>query len=346
MKKTGTIISLSLILAISGCKDQKDPVKSSLQNKKKVEVIQTSKKESARDLNYSGIVQPSNSTPLSFQLPGMVKMIYADEGDYVTKDQLLAVLNKTTLQNSYAMAQASQEQTQDAYDRLENVYNKGSLPEIEWEEIKAKLQQANSALRIAGQNLKNAEIRAPRSGVIGSRNLEVGSIATPGISVFTLIQTDKLYVRISVPENEIGKLQIGDIGTVTIPAIGTKQMVAKIDKVGVMANIISKTYEVKLIIENPGQKIKPGMVCDIHITPEQAQSTLSLPYRAVLKDNSDNAYVYKIDPDSHKARKHSIEISGFENNSLRVSHGLEEGDLVVTRGMHKLKDGDQVILQN
>jgi RND family efflux transporter MFP subunit len=344
MKRTNLYVSLMTIIIMLGCSGRKETDIGKRQNTKEVRVetmVVTAENPDVM-LNYSGIIVPSVKTSLSFQLPGQVKKIYAEEGDQVRQGQLLAEIDRTTFESSLQMALALQNQAHDSHERLKTVYEKGSLPEIQWEEVKSKLQQANSSVAIAEQNIRNCLIKAPADGVIGSRNIEVGSTTVPGISAFDLLTIDKVYVRISVPENEISKFKKGQKALVKIPAIGQDQFKAEVDKIGVMANMISKTYEVKLMIDNPRQLIKPGMACDINMSIPEEES-ISLPYEAVIKDFNDQEFVYLIEPSTGKAKKQIVEVGEFFNNELKVTSGLHVGDVVVVSGQHKLHDNADVI---
>ena len=178
MKRVTIILSITAVMTLIGCKKERSSESHLMQRSKeiRVETIIATSDESEKILNYSGIIVPYMKTSLSFRLPGMVERIYVDEGDQVRKDQILAELDKATIKSSYEMALAMQYQAQDAYDRLKKVYDKGSLPEIQWEEIKSQLKQANSSLEIASQNLEKTVIISPKSGIIGLKTQKLGQM--------------------------------------------------------------------------------------------------------------------------------------------------------------------------
>lgn len=293
-------------------------------------------------LNYSGTAEPTLTVPLSFQLPGTVEKIYVDEGDLVKKGQLLAEIDKSSYQSSYNAALAMQQQAKDAYNRFEKVHRNGSLPEIQWEEVKSKLEQANSAAKIAKKNLENCSITSPENGIIGRRAIETGANATPGVPVFDVISIADIYVRISVPENEINKIRKGQVAQVTFPALGEKVFEAVTEKVGVEANRVSRTYEVKLRIKNTNREIKPGMACNIELPLGEAPGMLLVPVKAVMKDEGGANYVFLADKQAQKAKRVNVQTNGIINNQLAVLSGVNPGDLLVVEGQHKLSDGMEI----
>ncbi|PKQ62983.1 hypothetical protein BZG01_16500 [Labilibaculum manganireducens] len=289
-------------------------------------------------LNYTGVTEPILSVPLSFQLPGEITEINFEEGDHILKGQAIAVLNKTSYQSAYSAALAMQKQAIDAYNRMKSVYDNGSLPEIKWEEVKSKLEQANSAAQIARQNLDNCTITAPFTGIIGTRNIEVGSNAIPGITAFNLISMKTIYARISVPENEINQIEKNQTAKVTLSALGDKKYDGKVLKIGVIANTISKTYEVKIKLENNNLEIKPGMVCTINLPLQNTTSNLLIPIQSAMQDEFQKNYVYVVNKETRKVNRKYVQISGIINNKLCVSSGLKSGDWYVTEGVQKLSN--------
>lgn len=293
-------------------------------------------------LTYSGITEPSLTVPLSFQLPGTVTRVLVDEGDPVQKGQLLAEIDKTNYESAYAAALAAQNQAQDAYERLKKVYDNGSLPEIKWEEIKAKLEQATSSANIAKKNLNNCQLISPLTGVIGSRNIEVGATAAPGFSVFNVITVGEIHACISAPENEINKIQKGQTAKITFPALGDKEFEGVVEKIGVVANTISKTFEVKLTVKNQDREIKPGMVCHVSLHAGSSGSSVLIPLPSVMKDAQGTDYVYVADKESQVARRRNVTLTGIINNQMSISAGLNPGDWFVVEGQHKLSDNSKI----
>jgi len=335
------IFSLSLLC---GCNAKEVSDVSTQQSSEaiKVKTMLVVKQVKEFRLTYNGTVVPSVKVPLSFLLPGTVVRLHADVGDFVKKGQVLAELDPTTYENAYHSALALQSQAQDAYNRLKKVHDKGSLPEIQWEEMKSKLEQANSSAAIAGKNLSNCTITAPTDGVIGSKSLEPGSNVVPGFSIFDLVTISDVYVRISVPENEINRIKKNQTASISIPALGSSPFHGKVEKIGVLANKLSKTYEVKVRVHNPDLKIKPGMVCDLELSIEDQEAALTIPYKAVIKDKDGFNYVFLTTPQTKTAIKKQIQLGRFINNQVEVVSGLSKGDILIISGQHKIKDGSKL----
>ncbi len=345
MKKTRLILGLVVSMMLISCHADKTSEKFVSHNDKakKVTTMVVEEESLSNELSYSGIITPITTTPLSFQLPGSLYKIYVDEGDQVKKDQLIAVQDKASYKSAFEAANAMKKQAEDAYHRLKSVYDKGSLPEIKWEKIKSQLEQAKSAAEIARKNLINCEIKAPADGVIGSRNAEVGSTVIPGNPVFRLIEIRDVFVRVSVPENEVNKIKIGQKANISVPAIGSHLYSGVVEKVGVMANPISKTYDIKIRVNNKKTKLKPGMVCNADVIVESNEGEILIPFQAVIKNGDDLNYVFLVNKKKNVVEKKMVKVGGLMNNKIQIISGVEFGDVLVVEGQHKLLDNNKVI---
>lgn len=351
MKQVSNYVVMALLAgAIWGCsaKNQHTNVdKAQVKTNQKPVKVTLAKAELSPgedNLSYSGTIEPSTSIPLSFLMPGLVKEIYVKEGQAVARGQLLARLSQNSQQSGYQLALAKQKQAEDAYKRLKPVYENGSLPEIKWVEVKTGYERAKAATSLAKTNIDNGDLHAPVSGIIGRKMLEPGMTAVPGTPVLQLVQLNQLFVKIPVPENEISQIKKGQVAQVTIAALQDKKFAGIVNEIGVLANPISRTYDVKITISNAKNEIKPGMMCNVSLSQKQAEKLL-VPYQAVSNDIDGKAFVYVIDRKKMQAQKQAVEIGLFRQNKIEVLAGLKNGQQVVVRGKHKLSDHTKISIQ-
>ncbi len=344
MKAKIIFTSVLISFLISSCGTDESSQLTRKNEKIKIQTVKAKMKYRSNKFEYSGVAEPFKKTSLGFSIPGSVHEIKVDIGDMVSAGATLAILDKTTMQNSYDASLAMLEQAEDAHERLRKVHENGSLPDIKWEEVVSKLQQAKSTSNIAKENLDDCLLKAPVAGVIGSRNIEIGSNAAPGIPVFELVDINRIYVKVSVPENEISRISTRDKANISIPAAGIDNATGIVDKIGVMASPVSKTYEVKIVVDNPGHKIKPGMACDVNLETSASDMALTIPYKAVLKDENNDKYIYMVDTKTNKIIRQDIKTGIFCNNDIEVKSGLSEGDQVLIDGQDKLNGKTEISL--
>lgn len=302
------------------------------------------KKEKVVDvLGYSGTIEAYQSVPLNFQTTGTVQKVLVDAGDIVHKGQLLATLDQTDAKNMYEITQSQFQQAKDAYDRLKTVHEKGSLPEIKWVEMESKLEQAISSLNLAKNNLDKCNLYAPVNGVIGRRNTEPGmssiSIASAPLE---LVDIRQVYVKISVPENEVAKVRKGMNARFTVSALNDEVFKGEVANISPVADRISRTYEAKILVPNPDISLKPGMVCDVKMATAMEKEMILVPYQSVSKDSENNAYVFLADPVAKRARKQVIKPGQYQDAGLEVISGLEPGQIIVFGGKEKLSDNSLI----
>ncbi len=339
MKKT--ILLILTALSFMGCNHKIEERPTDPQ----VVIAEVTKVKGSTDLHYSGSIEAFQTIPLTFQTTGTVLRVLVNAGDAVHKGQLLATVDKTDAQNMYELSNAKYKQAKDAYNRLKEVRDNGSLPEIKWVEMESNLQQAQSSVAIAKNNLNKSSLYSPDNGIIGKRNIEpgmasIGSVLAP----LELIKIESVYVKIAVPENEISKIKKGLKAKFKVSALDNKMFEGLVTNVGVVADQISRTYEVKITLKNPGLLLKPGMVCDVNLGIATDKEILAVPYQAVDKDKDNNSFVYVVDQTRKIAKKRIIHIGDYQNDNIEVISGLTFGEKVVSAGNQKLSDNCKISL--
>jgi RND family efflux transporter MFP subunit len=341
---TRIVYSIALFCMLSACQHSNDRI--SLSDTPQVFRVTTKTIGQIPDnneLRYSGTIEPSQTIALMFKGPGTVENVFVEEGDFVKKGQPLATTDKTTAQNLYNASVASYEQATDAYSRLKSVHEKGSLTDIKWVEMETKLKQAESQMLITRSNLEDCTLTAPDNGMIGRRNIEPGQ-STVGISSpFTLVKIDKIMVKVSVPESEIGKISKGMQASFSVAALGDQLFTGNVSKVGIVAEWLSRTYDVKILAENPQHKIKPGMICDVRLSLSGERSVIVVPSKAVSMDSDGKSYVWLVNVQGKTASKVEVKLGRYNQAGIEVCSGLKTNDLVVVDGKEKLSENSSII---
>jgi RND family efflux transporter MFP subunit len=309
-----------------------------------VKVMRVSSSTASIERNYVGTVEESTAISLSFSMPGTVEEVFVSEGQKVSKGQLLATLNTATAQNSLDVATAQLNRAQDAYNRMVKLYDNGSLPEIKFVEVESGLQQAKSQVAIARKNVDDCKLFAPRNGVIASRSVESGVNTMPNMTAFKLVTIEKVFVKISVPENEIGSTSEGQTAKVSIPALDNEIFTGKVELKGVTANPVSHTYEVKIGIANPQSQLMPGMVCKVSLEQDGQEATVVVPNRAVQTSHDDSRFVWIVIGD--KAQRRFVEIGDLSDFGVEVKSGLSENEQVIVEGYQKISEGMKISITN
>lgn len=287
---------------------------------------------------YPGYLEEGQSVDMAFKYGGTLQSLNVKEGSAVRKGQVLARVSSAQMESTQRSAQATLEQAQDAYERLKKVHDNGSLPEIKWREMVANLEKAQAALDLANAMLADNTITAPFSGTVASLNAELGENITPLKPVMRIINTEGLTVKISVPENEIAKVRVGDTAEVVVPALGDRRFMGKVTEKSMTASLLTHSYPVKVLIEQPDEELVPGMISKVVLSADVSTGII-VPANAILT-NEDGRFVWVAE--EGRATRRNITISGYSGSGVIVSEGLQAGDVVIVEGYQKVSEGMKV----
>ena len=340
-----TVYPAIVIVMLTQCNPKSNPEKPVVERPITISVLEVKSQRMEVNLRYSGTVEASQTIPLNFQTTGTVEKVFVDAGDAVKKGQVLATIDKSDNQNMYEITNSKYQQAKDAYNRLKTVHDQGSLSEIKWVEMETNLAQAKASLDISKNNLDKCSMRAPVNGIIGRRNIEPGmSSITLTSSPFDLVEITTVYVKIAVPENEIGKIRKGDIASAVVSALNNKQFEGEITNLSPVADTFSRTYDAKITVKNQNLELKPGMVCDVILNLKTEKEMILVPYQSVSKDPEGNTYLFVVDSNRKTVKKQIIKTGYYNSDKLEVLTGLTQGQIIVTEGKEKLSDNSLISL--
>lgn len=331
------IMLLSMMVLMASCgenKKESDPV---IIQKVTVRTLNSSPQPEI--LSYSGTIEADNTVSLGFSVPGRVTTVNIDEGQHVATGQLLAVIETEEYQNAYTIAQAGVEQTADNFKRLDLLYSKGSLPERDHINAKIALAQAKANSSIALKRLKDTKIYAPFAGIITAKFIERGASAAPGVPAFTIMKTDQVYAKASINENEIGTIKIGVTARVRIASLD-QNFNGKVTIINPNADAATRTFDVKVLLNNSKGSLLPGMISNIKIQTGRTTQAITIPASAIIRDADDINYVF-IAAGKQAVRKR-ISTGNFKGNEVVINKGLETGDKIILNGQRNLKDGQEI----
>ena len=295
------------------------------------------------DFGYSGTVEEENGAVLSFSQGGTIKQLRVKVGDRVRRGQLIATVDPTSVRNAYDMARSTRSQAEDAYKRMKQLHDKGSLPDIKWVEAQSQLQQAQSAENIARKNLGDCNLYAPFDGVISEKNAEVGQNAAPGMPVVKLVTTNVLNVMISVPESEMTAIHMRQHADIVVQALGGKHYNGYVVEKGVIADPVSRSYSVKIRVEGADGALLPGMVSQVGLAnvsadySDGAGTAIVIPAQLVqlADDNSNFVWV----DEGGKAVRRPVVCGEYLSGGVAIANGLNRGDRIIVEGQQKVSTG-------
>lgn len=330
------LLLLPLSFLLIGCGDKSDNKQYDPVIPVQISVLDFAEGSNFR--NYIGTIASEVKLSLSFKFGGTLEGIYVRNGQKVKKGDLIAKVDETTAKSLHDAALASLNQAEDGYDRLKQVHEEGGISDVRWVQMETDLEKARQTEISTRKNLEDCTIYAPQDGIISMQNHVIGELMRPSEPFAHIIDMDKMVVEFSIPEKEIGLINIGDKAFADIHALNDVEKEIEIYDKSLVSNPFGHTYTVKARINLDGTEALPGMVAKIRLNAT-AKSGIVVPASCVqTMSNGHAVWVVK----NGKSYRRFIEYGDFVKNGVIVDKGLDFGDTIVTVGYQKLYNGAKV----
>jgi RND family efflux transporter MFP subunit len=338
---------MCLALILAGCEE---PVVEQAPIVRPVKVHTMGKPDAASRREYPGSIRAFQHADMGFEVGGRITEFYVSEGDEVVQGEVLARLDARDYEASMNASKANLRKAQADLRRSKNIYKEdpGAISSETIDTHQRAVDVAKANLAVSQKALDDTKLRAPFSGRMARKLVEDFQNVTAKEPVLVLQDTSTLEIEINVPERDVARGPTDRASEnvtertqpeVIVSALPHLKFPAWIKEFASAADPVTRTFSVKLNFKNPGNvNILPGMTARVQVTinPERAWT---LPVDAALADDSGKAFVWKLDPESKAVSRTPVELGDLAGGRVRVTAGLEEGELVAISGVHQLRDG-------
>lgn len=296
-------------------------------------------------LSAVGTIQAVRGVELTSEASGEITSIRFDSGDEVSAGQLLVVLNNDVEQASRQSQVAGLDLAQILFDRDEELVQKRSIPQSQFDRTKADLERARAQLSETDARLANKRIEAPFAGRMGIRRVDVGDYLSPGTVIATLQDNSELEIDFTVPARHAPKLKAGLQVEVQVDAFADRTFEAVVSAVD--ARIDPSTRNVLLRAKlNEVEGLVPGMFAILKVDLGDRQNIVSIPETAMTYALQGNTVfvVEKLDDGALTASARVVTAGKVRDGRVAVLSGLKEGEQVVSVGQNKLYRGVRVVI--
>ena len=207
-------------------------------------------------------------------------------------------------------------------------------------QAEAAVQTAKAQKNISLKNLHDTRLYAPSSGYISKKFTEVGQNIAPAQHVAMLVDIRQVKVKISVPEDEIARVRLGQKLRFTVSSLPGKSFTARVTEKGVAADPITRSYEVKALADNADRKLLPGMVCDVYAQQASPTAAFILPANIIQIDVDNRPFVWTVV--GGVARKTSVMLGESVGDNVQIVGGLSSKDRIIVEGQQKVSNGMRV----
>lgn len=282
---------------------------------------------------------PWRRATLAAEMPGTVEKLTVDVGDRVAAGKVLASIDTRALQQQLAEAEALYVQAEDRFDRAEGLYEKRSITKQAHTDAVAGRDVAAARLGSARLMLEKSEVKAPWTGRVASRHVEVGDYASPGQPLVELVQIDRLKVRAAAPAADVPYLALGSPVIVRVDAYPGEVFEGKLVRLGAELSSETRTLDVEAVLQNGDGRLRPGLFGQMRIDLRTLDEALLVPL-ASLVDFERERVVYVVS--DGRASRRSVELGPVLGDRVVVVDGLEPGDRVVVGGQQRVAEGQAV----
>jgi len=295
------------------------------------------------ELNYNNAKAEYERTKQLYEVGGVSQqaMEKAETNYRLMEEQYTSakITERQPLEAAETRLKLAQEQYDAAKSALEIAVNKVIPESIKMTE--SRFQQAQAAYDSANAQLEKTIERAPISGVIATKNINVGEMVGVTASVMSIIDLSSVTVDINLPENIINKIQLNDKVKVNIQAAGIEGLEGQIISISPAVDQRTQGYAVKVSINNENGLLKSGMFAEIEITTDEVHDAIAVPIESVVEEDG-KKYVFVVKGD--QAVKTEI-VTGLANDEyVEVVEGLQGNETVVVKGQNFIKDDSKITI--
>src|SRR5690554_27056 len=290
-------------------------------------------------ISLIGVAKPFHKADIAYDEGGQIKAFYKDKGSYVKEGEVILEIENSVLKASLDAAKAQYEMAETNFKKQEKIYNEKVSSELQYLNAKYERDAAKANYELIKNRYEKTFVKAPFSGIVDLKYLEVGEFAAPGAPIVSLVSTDKIKIEAGVPENYVDDIHPGDNVKVIFNDLGKQTFDEKISYVGASINTDNRTFPIEIIINNKGHKIKPELNAVVKIEKNKFDKVAIVPEEVISKTDIGNVVFVE---ENGIAKMRIVEVNSRDNNKAAIISGLKEGDNLILVGYQNLIDGEKV----
>jgi membrane fusion protein (multidrug efflux system) len=304
------------------------------------------------NLEAIGTVQAVRGVTVSADLPGVVEAILFESGQPVREGEVLVRLDARQERAQLAAAEAQRDLSAVNLERVRGLVAQGIVAQAELDRASAEHKQADARVGEIRATIERKMIRAPFSGVLGIRQVDLGQYLAGGAPIVPLQSLDPLHVDFSVPQQQVGRMRPGGEVEVSVDGVPDAAARGRVTALDSVIDEATRNVRVQATIANPDARLRPGMFVQVRARTGEATPVVALPASAVSYAPYGNS-VYVVadlegkDGTRYKGvRQQFVKLGPARGDQVAVLEGVAAGAEVVSSGAFKLRNGAAVLVDN
>jgi membrane fusion protein, multidrug efflux system len=316
-----------------------------------VTTMRAPREEWPATLTAIGTVAAVRGVTVSADLPGVVEAITFDSGLAVQEGQVLVRLDARQERAQLAAAESQRNLARLNLDRARGLLGDGVVSQADFDRASAEHAQAEARVGEIRATIDRKHIRAPFSGILGIRQVDLGKYLAGGDPIVPLQATDPVYVNFSVPQQEVPRLRVGGEVAVAAEGLGA-EFAGRITALDSVVDPATRNVQIQATLPNRQGRLRPGMFVDTRVELGASSPVVAVPASAIsYAPYGDSVFVVGelTGPKGEKYRgvtQQFVKLGGTRGDQVAVVSGLEAGQEVVTSGAFKLRNGAAVLVNN
>jgi RND family efflux transporter MFP subunit len=340
MERTAAFLAIGMLAV--GCSGQPAPVEDA-EVTVPVTTVAVRRQPVEHAITAVGTLQPVAKVLVAAQEEGLVTAVHVREGDRVARGEVVVELDDRELLAELAEARANLDEATAALQRVQSLHGTGLAAPQELDTAVAKQRVGAARVDALETRLSFTRIKAPVAGVVTSREVEVGDLASPRAPLLELASGQGLLLRVPVSELEVVSLHTGDPAEVSVDALPGLVFEGRIQRIFPAADSVSRQVTVELKVDRTPPAVRYGFLARARLVLERIPDALVVPETTLQRGAGGGTFVWVVENGTARMREVTVG-HRFESQAV-VTAGLADGEQVVLEGVARLSEGAAVTSQ-
>jgi membrane fusion protein (multidrug efflux system) len=293
----------------------------------------------AQGLTAVGSLRSDESVTIRPEVSGRISEIGFREGQRVEKGETLIRFDTSVQRAELEQAEANHGLSKSRLERSRDLFTKGFISAQARDEAESNFKVAQATYDLSQARLTKLEIKAPFAGIVGLRMVSIGDYVKDGQDIVNLEGIDPLKVDFRIPEIYLKQLAVGQSLQITLDAFPNQTFQGKVFAINPLVDTNGRAIVIRAMVKNTEARLRPGMFARVRLLFSDERDSVAVPEQSLIPVG-DEQYLFKVV--DGRAQRFKIEIGQRREGQVEVLQGLAPGDVVVTAGQLKLRDGSQV----
>ncbi len=334
-----SLVPVIALVLLGSCKEQKKPGPGAGMTTLKVDALVLNPQLFRDRFIVNANVIPFEETDLKAPVPGNVLGIHFMEGEKVRQGQPLVQIDDRIWKARLKGLKAQLEIAKSDSARNEALIDVQGVSQETLDKSNAQIKELQAQIEEMEVNVSLANVKAPFSGRVGMRDFSVGAYLSQGATITTIVQSDRLKVDFNVPGRYLDYIRSGQKVELIYRADTLEATVYAVDP---RIDMNSRTFRVRCVMPNPGERYVPGIFVEVIIPVSSDDEALVVPTAAIIPSlNSQTVYVFR----NGRALRKEVELGPRTDLQVRVEKGLTPGDTIIMTGLLEIKDNMPVVIR-